>query len=299
MHYHLPTIELPAAGTRRILSNLLEDNGDMLTTPAAISDTNIHEMRKTCKKLRAVLVMLRPAIAADVLRAMDRTIRDFARQLGGLRDNKVILDTLDHIGQHFASLLRAETMAPVHEALSEAIRCDTGSTPGAALDTAALQALLAEIMAMARDLDYEQISRQTLLAGIANCYRRGRRGFARMEASPDTEHGHALRRQAKYQYYQLQLLEPWNAKALKPLASGFHQLEDTLGKDHDLAMLESMLAKHPQLCQGRVRRELLFALIESRRIALMSHALRLARELYHAKPGRYRHRLETAFTPPA
>jgi len=298
MHYHLPAIESPAAGTRRILSNLLEDIGDMLATPSAASDTNIHEMRKTCKKLRALLVMLRPAIAADVLRALDRNIRDLARQLGGLRDNKVILDTLDAVGQHFASLLRAETLAPVHEALSEAMRRDNG-TPGAALDIAALQALLAEIMAMARDLDYGQISRQTLLAGIANCYRRGRRALARMEASPVTEHGHALRRQAKYQYYQLQLLEPWNDTVLKPLASGFHRLEETLGRDHDLALLESMLARRPQLCQGRVRRELLFALIESRRITLMSHALRLARELYHAKPGRYLRRLETAFTPAA
>jgi hypothetical protein len=60
-------------------------------------------------------------------------------------------------------------------------------------------------------------------------------------------------------------------------------------------VLEELLGRCPELCPDRIRRELLGALIESRRVALMTRSLQLARELYRDKPGRYRRRLETAF----
>lgn len=296
MHYHIPAIESPADGSRRILANLLENIGDTLATPAATSDSNIHDMRKTCKRLRALLRMLRPSISADGFRVLDGKIREFASQLAVLRDNKVMLDTLDQVGQHFAALLREETFAPVHEALVEVTNRGAGQ-PAAALDLPALRARITDILTLARELDCRQISEEKLLDGIVGSYRRGRRALARVEASPDTGHAHRLRRLAKYQYYQLQMLSAWNEAAIRPLERAFHKLEDTLGQEHDLAVLESMLTDRPQLCQGRVRRELLHALIESRRIAFMSQALQLARELYHAKPGKYRHRLPAATLP--
>ncbi len=298
MHYHIPAFETPAAGSRRILTNLLDNTGDRLATPAAASDTNIHEMRKTCKKLRALLRLLRSALPDEGYRTMDRKVRDFGRQFGTLRDNKVILDTLDQIGERFSPLLRADTLTPVRAALGSMTAPGTGG-PAVPLDIPALQAQLADLTAMVRGLDYRHIGAETLLAGLVDCYRRGRRALARMEASTDTENAHALRRLSKYQYYQLQMLAAWNDVQLKPLVDSFHELEDTLGHDHDLAMLEDTLAARPEICQDRVHREMLNALIESRRIALMSHALRLARELFHTKPGKYRDWLEAAFAPSA
>jgi len=206
----------------------------------------------------------------------------------------VILDTLDQVGQHFSPLLRADTLAPARAALGGG-----AETPAASLDIPALQARLADIMAMAAALDDRRISGETLRAGLADSYRRGRRALARMEATPDTEHAHALRRCSKYLYYQLQMLAAWNDAQLKPLVDRYHELEDTLGQDHDLALLEGAIADHPDICRDRVCRELLNALIESRRIALISHALRLARAQYHDKPRKYRDWLEATCAPPA
>jgi len=290
MYFYVPAIESPADGSRRILVNHLENIGDTLASPAAGSDTDIHDMRKTCKRMRALLRMMRPAISAGGLRTLDRDIRDFAKQLGMLRDNKVMLDTLDNVARHFADLLNQDTLAPVHEALVALTRHDAAH-PAVVLDIPELQMRRNGILALARALDYRQISAGTLLDGVVEIYRRGRRALARMEASPDTEHGHRLRKLAKYQYYQLQMLVSWNETAIGPLEHGFHQLEDTLGQDHDLAVLHTTVAERPSLCRDRIRRELLYALIESRRIALMSQALRLGRELYRVKPGKHHRRL--------
>ncbi|HUT42116.1 MAG TPA: CHAD domain-containing protein [Gammaproteobacteria bacterium] len=298
MQFHNPAIESPDTGSRRILTGLLDGIGEHLTAPSAISDSNIHEMRKTCKKLRALLRMIRPALDADSFRILNRSIRDFARQLATLRDKKVMLDTLEQLDRHFAPVLHEQALAAVHEALRHSPAKHAGAA-AVALDPATLQRQLAEILAVAGQTDFGRIDSRIMLAGIADCYRRARRALARMEASPDTDNGHALRRQAKYQYYQLCMLDAWNGAELKTAISDFHRLEDTLGKDHDLAVLEETLATHPDLCPDRVRRELLHALIESRRIALMSKAMRIARALYHLRPGKYRRRLESTLAPAA
>jgi CHAD domain-containing protein len=298
MQYHIPAIETPAAGSRRIMTELLDNIGDRLAGQATLSDSNIHEMRKSCKKMRGLLRTLRPGLHAQNFRTLDRRIRGFAAQLAGLRDNRVMLDTLEQLSLHFAPVLHELALVPVHEALSDVARRHPGAT-AATPDPEGLCTRLAEIRNVAGQTDWERIETATLLAGLADIYRRGRRLLARMEATPDTEHGHRLRRQAKYHYYQLRMLVTWNETELKSVIDSFHRLEDTLGRDHDLAVLDETLGKNPDLCPDAVRRELLHALIESRRVALLSQALRLARQLYHRKPGNYRRRLELTLAQPA
>ncbi|MEZ5540828.1 MAG: CHAD domain-containing protein [Pseudomonadota bacterium] len=298
MQFHKPVIETPAAGANRILTGLLDSIGDRLAGQTHLSDSNIHEIRKTCKKLRAVLRLIRPALDLDRFRTLDRLIRDFARQLAGLRDTRVMRDTLDLLGRHFAPVLHEQALAPVVAALEQGSAKSAGAAAVTA-DAAVLQTHLTEIVAAAGQLDFRPIGADTLLAGLEQSYRRGRRALAQMEAAPDTENSHSLRRQAKYQYYQLRMLAGWNAQLLHALVENFHRLEDTLGKDHDLALLGEALGSRPQLCPDAVRRELLQALVESRRIALMTQALRLARGLYRPKPGRYRSWLENTCQQPA
>lgn len=290
MQYRNPAIESVAAGSHRILTGLLADIGARLDSEPQLSDGNIHEIRKNCKKLRGLLRLLEPALEARRFRTLDRMLRNLARELAGLRDGKVMLDTLDSLEHHFAPVLHEQALAPLRETLQTITGQRTGNVP----ETAVLRERLDAIMQSVGELDFERIDRETLLAGLTGVYRLGRRAHRRMEAEPDTENGHKLRRLAKYEYYHLRMLSDWNKPALRPLGDRFHRLEETLGQDHDLAVLAEFLGRCPELCPNRIRRELLRALIESRRIALMSRALRLARELYRVKPGKYRKRIEAA-----
>lgn len=295
MQYRNPALEPVATGSHRLLTGLIGDIGARLDGSAQLSDGNIHEIRKNCKKLRGLLRLLEPALDAHRFHVLDRMIRNFARQLAGLRDGKVMLDTLDALERHFAPMLSERALAPLRETLLTL----SGQRAGNAPDAAALREHHKAIVQAVGSLDFTPVDRDTLLTGITAVYRLGRRAHRRMEVEPDTGNGHKLRRLAKYQYYHLRMLTPWNETALQPQADRFHRLEETLGKDHDLAVLAELLGRCPELCPDRIRRELLNALIESRRIALMSRALRLARELYRVKPGRYRKRLASAFAPVA
>jgi CHAD domain-containing protein len=298
MQYYSPATETPAAGTQRILQQMLDSIAVLLAETHALSHPDVHEIRKTCKKLRALLRMARPALPSGTFGEADRAVRDLAGQLSSQRDSKVLVDTLDSIAQHFGGLLDVSALAPAREALQGQLASGTGEAATSA-DRVTLRQRLGHISSAFGNIDFEQITRRTLFSGIATSYRRGRRAYSSLAAEPDTNNAHALRKQAKYLYYQLQFIRAWHEEALAPVSEKFHRLEETLGNDHDLAVLVDALAVQPQLCPDRTRRELLNALAESRRITLLSNALRLAGEQYRDKPRVYRKWLQATTSLPA
>ncbi len=290
MQYYLPAIESPATATRRIMQQLLDSVERLLSESAPLSDSSVHEIRKSCKKMRALLRLVQPELSAGDFRGADRQIRKLAAQLGTQRDNKVLADTFSLVTQYSDTPLSEAALAPVRAALLERAMPDATL----ATDRDALLTLLDAIRATVHDIHFGGISRKTIISGMTASYRRGRRAYAALEAEPDTENAHSLRRQAKYHYYQLQFTAAWNEAVLTPLCEDFHRLEDTLGNDHDLAVLGENLASQPQLCAGKAQQEMLNALIENRRFALLSAALRQAGELYQDKPREYRGWLQAA-----
>jgi CHAD domain-containing protein len=295
MYYDTPAIEPPATGTRRILQQLLDNITALLEDTPQLSDSGIHEIRKTCKRLRALLAMVRPKRHSGSFRKADREIRDLARQLAGMRDSKVLTDTIDKIAQHFSPLLSDIALSPVRDSLQAQLATNSENNAASA-DSRTLQKRLKRVRRAIGRIDCTLINRKTLVSGMMDCYRNGKHAYSKLEETPDTDNAHDLRKQAKYLYYQLQFVAGWNNDVLAPLIENFHRLEDTLGNDHDLAVLAQTLAKQTQLCPDKTRKELLNALVESRRIALLSGALRLAGKLYADTPGRFRKQLKSAFS---
>ena len=295
MYYDTPAIEPPATGTHRILQQLVDNIAGILEGTSQLSDKDIHEIRKTCKRLRALLRMVRPKLSARSFRKADRKIRNLARHLAGRRDSKVLTDTLDKIAQHFSPLLDDTALSPVSDSLQAQLALANENSEATG-DSHTLEKRLMRVRRVIDRIDCSRISHKTLVSGMTDSYRHGRRAYKALRQTPDTVNGHYLRKQAKYLGYQLQFVTGWNDDALAPLIEDFHRLEDTLGNDHDLAVLAEMLADQPQLCPGKTRKELLDALVESRRVALLSKALRLAGKLYSDKPRHFRMRMKSAFS---
>ena len=105
-------------GIRRIARREMEEIRAHVTKPANGSrDAAVHEARKCCKKLRALLRLVRPAISARTYRGENTAFRDAARPLTAVRDAKVLIETLDKLGQHFAKRVRGQPFAPIRKEL--------------------------------------------------------------------------------------------------------------------------------------------------------------------------------------
>jgi hypothetical protein len=107
-------------------------------------------------------------------------------------------------------------------------------------------------------------------------------------AKPTVENLHEWRKQSKYLWHQLQLLEPAWIGVDGDLGDRFHQLSTTLGEDHDLAVLRQMISTGgPQT---------VVAPIDRRRAELQRAAFALGEQLYAEAPRDFVDRIERYWT---
>jgi CHAD domain-containing protein len=126
---------------------------------------------------------------------------------------------------------------------------------------------------------------------LKRIYRNGREAFAVAQADPSQEHLHEWRKQVKYLWHQLQVLQPIQPGQLTTLADQAHTLANALGDDHDLAILAHKFLEEPERFPDRGTVHKLVDLIVRRRVLLQEHAMTLGHCLYEEKPRQFVDRL--------
>ncbi|MDX1696715.1 MAG: CHAD domain-containing protein, partial [Thiohalobacterales bacterium] len=137
------------------------------------------------------------------------------------------------------------------------------------------------------DAEEAKATQPTLAAAIRDVYRRGRKLHKLLTRNPDTEYSHGLHSQAAYLWYQLRLLGKQLPGEGEALIAELGQLCELLGDDNDMAALIDNLGGRPGLCCNRVQAELLCSLAETRRISLLSAALRISERIYARKSAEF------------
>lgn len=201
----------------------------------------VHEARKGCKWSRGLARLVQPSLGDD-FRWFDRTVRDAANQLSALRDAHAIVATFD-------ALLATE---PDDSVLSAARRRQAEISAAATRDAIAsgderittAVTMLAEARAASSHWKIRRPS-DTIEDGIAATYRQGRSALRRVRADPTDQEIHEWRKAAKYLWYQVQLLHDAAPSVLGPLADELDVLSETLGNDHDVAVLVALLDAQP------------------------------------------------------
>ena len=121
-------------------------------------------------------------------------------------------------------------------------------------------------------------------AGVKRVYRNGREAFAVAQEDPSQEHLHEWRKQVKYLWHQLQVLQPIQVGQLRALADQAHTLANALGDDHDLAILAQKFLEEPDKFPDRATIQTLADLMARRRALLQEQAMTLGHRLYEEKP---------------
>jgi CHAD domain-containing protein len=132
---------------------------------------------------------------------------------------------------------------------------------------------------------------RALRPGLRRVYRTGRRAAAAAEQGPTDERLHESRKQAKYLWHELEILEPIQPATVAKLAKLAHRVSDCLGDDHDLAVLRQRILSSRSLSRPAIRS--MVAAIDHRRRELQRQAHRLGRRLYRERPRAFEKRLGT------
>ncbi|KQT47532.1 hypothetical protein ASG43_10610 [Aureimonas sp. Leaf454] len=254
----------------------------------------IHDVRKRFKKLRALFRLLRSG-DSNLLRAENARLRDAARALSAVRDRTALLESLEALEQHFADDVATDAFAPVRaelerrrEAAVEA-EGDLGETIARTLAT-----IEDSRTALGEASFSKPLKRAPLIVaeGVHHTQRAARRALGEAALNGEAEAFHDLRKHAKDHAAHLGLLAdlwPDAFRVAREVAAG---IGDSLGLDHDYAILRAEMAGDAGAFGTEADRAVVLGLMDRRQGALRATSLSTARRLFAESPKAAAARIE-------
>ena len=286
------------AGTtevQRLLCHHIDQARKALRGHQPLSDAAVHGARKQLKKGRADLRLLRKALAPQTYHYENTTLRDVARPLTAVRDARVLMDTLERLVEHGGAQAQALDLDRVRRALREEYGAVRQRVLHEGNTLALLEASLRAARARTQCWPIGRRGWSVLGAGLKRVYRNGREAFAVAQEDPSQEHLHEWRKQVKYLWHQLQVLQPIQLGQVTALADQAHSLANALGDDHDLAVLSDKFLEAPDRFSDRATMQALADLIACCRAHLQEQAMTLGHQLYAAQPRLFADRLRESW----
>ena len=240
-----------------------------------LSDKAVHSARKSLKKARAMLRLLRPSMGDEAYHRENAALRDIARPLSEVRDARILLEALERLLRGRRRRNRPLGLVDLQRLLRREQGAIRSRLRGSRTFARQLDALR-EAHRRVRHWRLDRKGWSVLAAGLTRVYGQARRAFTRARADPVAASLHEWRKQTKYLWHQLQILTPLGATVAQR-AERAHRLTDALGEDHDLWVLRNVVAA--RVSSDAARQEL-FHLIDQRSRQLRARAFTLGRQVY-------------------
>ena len=248
MVYRFEQGEPIPVGVRRIVGEQVKHALAQLQVGERDHREGIHEARKSFKKVRGVLRLVRFELGASFRREND-SYRSMGLLLAQARDAEAMIESLEKLEALPDEMFGPELLVPLRRFLMERrdhlIRED--------LDLRKRLMIVASEASIAlRRMDSWPLNSdgfEALEAGFRRSYRQARRRYSVATAFPSDEHYHEWRKRSKSFWYHTRLLSPnWIGEAetaaeVEAFREALDQLNDLLGDHHDLAVLKQILRR--------------------------------------------------------
>ncbi|HEY2251526.1 MAG TPA: CHAD domain-containing protein [Planctomycetaceae bacterium] len=277
--FHLKRKESARKGMQRLLTDQIAYLLDLLEQSRSGRDC-IHDIRKTFKKLRALLRLLRDDLGQAVYRRENSRIRDAARRFTAARDAQVLVTCFEDVTKSVAKKLPEGAVDQIHLRLVSQVQTASRlAMSQETLDT--VSGMLRGFRSSLREWKLNTRCWTGLLPCIRRTYRAARRAFRVAAASPSVENLHEWRKQAKYLWHETEVLDRVGPRRVHRLGKQLHKLTQSLGDDHDLAALRQALNEMTAAEPAPAR---LIPAIHQRRSELQSQAFQLGERIFRDKP---------------
>jgi CHAD domain-containing protein len=236
----------------------------------ATSDEAVHTARKGIKKTRAVLRLVRPELG-ELYADQNIRLRDSGRELLELRDAGALMGVLDDLRKRSHNSAR-RPLAIVRKMLArQKERLEEEA------ETRRLKpALAADLSSVGKSISYWPIQTDgfsAIEAGLEKTYRDGRKAMGRARKTARREDYHEWRKRVKDLWYEVRLLKKLWGEVMEGYMRSIEQLEDALGDDVNLAILEARLQSLAQENGTGLKARSLTRTIDKRRQELRECAL--------------------------
>ena len=281
-------------GIKRIVDEQIAQAIEEIDNPKLQRTEAIHQTRKRCKKIRAVLRIVRPQFE-ETYQFENAWFRDTAKGLAELRDAEAVIETYDSLLGKFSDQIERRAFAPVRRALT--LRQKKIIKEAGDLDEQLEEIRNRMERAAGRVADWklELDGFDAIEGGLLSTYRRARKTMTAAYNNPSVESFHEWRKQAKYHGYHMRLLRELWKPVMRSLRSEANELSDLLGDDHNLAVLHRTLLGSPNKYGSKRDMQALLGLIDRRSAELRMGAQTIGARIFAEKPKAFGCRFRTCW----
>lgn len=286
MAYQLEARETFSGGIKRIAT---EELGGALEGLRSEGDpSTVHDTRKRFKKLWAILRLVKSDLGRKRYREANILLRDTGRELSGLRDAQVLVETLETLAERFPEKSHRQVCEGMRKALRS--RQQLAVVQGNVL----AEGMAAKVATLEDKTAHWHVGDNWEAAepNVARTYGRGLEAFKDAYRHPSDEGFHEWRKGVKDLWYHLRIFNPLWPEVMDALAAQASRLADLLGEEHDMAVLAQTLVAEPEAFGGVGKVDTVVGLIESRCEEIRVEARLPGQRLYAETPKRFIKRFE-------
>ena len=244
-------------------------------------EPDIHLVRTTIKRLRALLRLIRPAVDPAFFNRENRRLRTAAGLLSFARDSEVARGTLKELP--VSDQADQDAVQSVLAGFEDRAEAPTD------LDhvVAEVRRYLEQTRRNLHQLRLRGPEREILESGLRAVYRQGRKRMRVAVEKGQDNAFHRWRIRAKNLYYELEFLELLWPKRFPRLVLRLTELQDQIGLDHDAAVLRAWLIKTPEKFGGSEKVERIVRHLDSHTRKLRKRTVPLGRKIWRQKPCQF------------
>jgi CHAD domain-containing protein len=274
-----------SGGLKRLVTGECEFALDLLAKHDADRHEVVHELRKSGKKIRSALRLVRDEV--EFYKRENVFFRDLMRHISDIRDAKANIETLDKLYALYEAQLVDDTFRSVRDYLVEMLR-DQEAVVFDENDVfrhirGALEKKIEDIQAWPLDIS----GLQPVSGGIKRVYKRGKKACKKADKTRSTQDFHEWRKRVKYLRYQLDILNRIWPGYMSALENELHDVSDWTGFDHDLHNLASSVGLCDEAFDSPDQKRLFHALLNHQRGMFQQMALLKGRRFYIDSPGAF------------
>lgn len=268
-----------------VARDILTKARDAISDPALGTDEAIHEFRKSIKRWRSFLRLIKPHFgdSADNLRS---AARETANKLGGARDLRSTLDAIEDVREG-AYELTERSLETITNRIKEMQR-ETESKQISPFDRAEIAHEVTRWLTTISLWPFGGIDFKEISDALTSGYTRARKAMPENWREAGEEELHEFRKRTIDHRYQMELLEPLWPRMAKIWIDEAQRLRDAIGQHRDLTLLQEMTGPRQPLARFRAK---LAPPIARRQQEHLEKAAKIAARVFADKPKAFQKRI--------
>jgi CHAD domain-containing protein len=289
--YTLYKHELAINGIRRIIRWQLKYALDLLRDESADKEKVVHELRKTLKRIRAVLRLVRVEIGEDQFKQYNLYLRDTARKIAPLRDVAVYKAMVKHIASRNPHTFDEPLKVLLNDLDQEYMLLAKKYFEEEKI-LSVVQEDLEKMTDMPKKLWLFHKNFGLFYGGLLRVFERGRNQLQDTIRVPTMENFHDLRKRVKYLWHIHQVLKQSWPRMFNLISKSLEESSENLGLEHDLAILSRYILSKYEPEKALDQFTPLLQFIAGERENLQARILSSAYYLYAEKPVEFTRRMQ-------